>query len=115
MLQNVVLPKLPLFLSRKIVHDVFGGLSFSSSNVPGPAHAISFANKTVSACRFLVCNIHPFISICSYNGYVNIALTADDEATPGVHLLPKFYTRALVELGEEFGVEIPPSLRAAST
>ena len=109
------MPRLPLSLSRKIVHDVFGGLSFSSSNVPGPAHAITFASRAVTAVRCAVCNIHPFVAIFSYDGHVNITLTADDEATPGVHLLPGFYTRALVELGEEFGVETPPGLRAAAT
>ena len=47
----------------------------------------------------------------SYNGTVTITMLADDEATSDIHLLPKYFTKALIDLGEEFNVEIPQSLR----
>ena len=80
--------------------------------VPGPDHPILVAGKPVSALRFaLLGHIHSVVGILSYNGQVNATLTADDEAIPDVHLLPKFYTKALVDLGNEFNVEIPQSLK----
>ena len=111
-LQNRILPLLPLWLYRKIVQKIFAGQALSCSNVPGPDHPILVAGKPVSALRFaLLGHIHSVVGILSYNGQVNITLTADDEAIPDVHLLPKFYTKALVDLGNEFNVEIPQSLK----
>ena len=48
----------------------------------------------------------------TYNGNVYTTLYADDEATPGIDLLPKFYTQALVDLGEEFDIKIPMCLKS---
>jgi len=41
-------------------------------------------------------------------------MDADDEVIPNVNLLPKFYSKALVDLGNEFKVEIPQSLKDCS-
>lgn len=88
----------------------FSGHTINSTSVPGPDHPISILGSPVSACRFAARNIIPVVSILSYNGGVYITLHADDTAIPGIDMLPKFYIKALVDLGKEFEVEIPQTL-----
>ncbi len=109
-LQNIILPKLPVFLARKIIHSTFAKYSFTSSCVPGPSHPILVAGKPVSACRFSVSNVAPLLSILTYNGQVYTTFTLDEKVMPGVDEFPSFYTKALVKLGKEFQVEIPQIL-----
>ncbi len=111
MLQNVIMPILPRISSRTLARNVYARQSLTTSNVPGPNCQFSIAGKPVSSCRFFVVNLHSVISMFSYNGTVTITMLADDEATSDIHLLPKYFTKALIDLGEEFNVEIPQSLR----
>ena len=109
-LQNVILPKLPVFISRKIIHSTYAKFSLGSTCVPGPSHPILVAGKPVSACRFSAIQVAPLLSILTYNGQVYATLTLDEKAMPGIDEFPSFYTKALVKLGEEFQVEIPQAL-----
>ena len=90
------------------MHKVYAGHALSTTNVPGPDYPIMVAGKPVSACRFAFGHIHSLVSMFSYNGYVYITMDADDEVIPNIHL------KALVDLGNEFEVEIPQSLKDCS-
>ena len=48
--------------------------------------------------------------IFSYNGIVNLTLSADDKALPQVKDFPRFMDRALIKLAGEFHVEVPSDI-----
>ena len=80
----------------------------------GPDKQIFVLGKPVSSCRFSVGALHSVISFLSYNGQINICLSADGKAIPGVHLLPIFYVRALIVVAEQYNVAIPESMKVAA-
>ena len=48
--------------------------------------------------------------IISYNGNVNVTLSADDKTIPQVNDFPRFMDRALIKLAGEFNVEVPSEI-----
>ena len=80
----------------------------------GEVHVPAGDDFRFSGGRCTRSHIHPVFAMLSYNGQINIALVADNEAIPDVHVLPIFYMRALVALGNEFKVGIPACVEAAS-
>uniref|UniRef100_A0A7S3Q980 O-acyltransferase WSD1 C-terminal domain-containing protein n=1 Tax=Chaetoceros debilis TaxID=122233 RepID=A0A7S3Q980_9STRA len=113
-LQNIIMPILPSFLTRLIIHECFGKFHISFSNVPGPAAEVKLAGKKVSCCRVYVRHITSNFLALSYNNKVNIVLTADDEAISHVHLMPTLYMKGLVKIASEFGVAVPEDVQAAA-
>ena len=136
-LQGSICPYLPTSLYRKLVHKFYSRHTLSCTNVPGkwtfeqccfnlgghnsyksfligPDKQIFVLGKPVSSCRFSVGALHSVISILSYNGQINICLSADGKAIPGVHLLPIFYVRALIVVAEQYNVAIPESMKVAA-
>jgi len=59
---------------------------------------------------FFVPFIHPVLSMLSYNGQIHITFTANKSAIQNVELLPKFYMKALLTLGNKLDVDIPPAI-----
>ena len=114
-LQNTIMPILPSFLTKLIIQEGLGKFHIAFSNVPGPADEVKFAGKKVSCCRVNSRHITSNITALSYNGKVNILLTADDEAVSHVHLMPTLYMKGLVKIATEFGVAVPEDVQAAAS
>ena len=110
MLQNVILPFLPCFLYRDIVHRVYYRHSTTVTNVPGPKERIMIAKEQVKSCMFFVTHIQPVLSMLSYDGHINITLAVDEKAIPDSHLLQSYYMKAFVMLGNELTIDTPASI-----
>ena len=52
----------------------------------------------------------PVVGFLSYDDEVYATLNVDDEAIPGIKEFPNFFTKALIGLGNEFDIDVPPSL-----
>jgi len=109
-LQNQVLKYVPIELNRQTVYDVFSRHSMSWSNVPGPQEEICIASKPVKSCYYFVPTLIPVISMLSYNGQIHITFVAAESGIQNVDLMPTFYMKSLVTLGNELNVDIPSSI-----
>merc|ERR1711976_643754 len=109
-LQNRILPLLPTFISKMIVHKVYSKRSMTVSNVPVPQYPVSIAGSTVKRALYFVNCIHPVFSLFSYNGHIQPTLFIDDSAVMQVHLLKSMFMKSLVKFGNEFNIDIPKSM-----
>ncbi len=53
----------------------------------------------------------PVFGFLSYDDQVYTTLNVDDEAIPGIKEFPNFFTKALIGLGNEFDIDVPPSMK----
>ena len=95
---------------RDTVFRVYSKISLTCTNVPGPQETVVVAGCQVKSCIFFVNHLHPVFSMLSYNGQIHAALAVDDTAIHNVHLLPSFFMRALVLLGNEMKIDVPESI-----
>ncbi len=84
------------------------------TNVPGPEEKVTIAGCEVKSCMFFVNSLNATFANLSYNGMLNITYAADAIATPQIDLLPSFYMKALVILGNELEIDVPTSIVEAA-
>ena len=80
------------------------------TNVPGPDERATIAGCEIKSCMFFLNSLNSTLAMLSYNGSINITYAGDDIATPQIQLLPSFYMKALVALGNELGINVPTSI-----
>lgn len=106
--QESLVPKLPLSIGQQTVYDTFVRHSMVYSNVPGPSHACLLAGKFKAVgVQMIFANMIPQVGILSYNDQVFMNMVLDPSEVVNCDSLPFFMSRALVSLGEDFGVDIP--------
>jgi len=113
-LVNSILSRIPLTLSRELTYNIYSRTSMSCTNVPGPEEKVTIAGCEVTSCMFFVNSLTSTLSMLSYDGNINITYAADENATPQIHLLPSFYMKALVALGNELQINAPASIIEAA-
>jgi len=82
MIQNNVVPLLPVSSAQQTCYDIFTRHSLVFSNVPGPDKQCLLAGKAVTGLQMFYANLIPQIILISYAGkvYGNMVLDTDVRA-----------------------------------
>lgn len=105
--QETIPPRMPLNMARQTVYDSFVRHSVIFSNVPGPSKQCDFAGRKCVGVQMLFCNLIPQVGILSYDDKVFMNMVLDPKEFPeSEKLLPIFYSKAIISLAQDCGVDI---------
>ena len=110
-IQNSLGPFIPLSVGQKTVFDTFSRHSLVLTNVPGPAEPCRFAGARVKSVQLFFDNLLTQVDLLSYSGKIYGNIIYDANELPDAAVFGKLYLEGLIELAEEFSVELPPELR----
>jgi len=113
-IQNALLPLSPQFVSKQIAFDIFSRHSVVFSNVPGPTKPCLVAGQVVKGVQMLFPNLIPQTGFLSYAGTIYGNLVLDTEALPHTDRIPKYFAKALVDMANEFEIDVPASIMEAA-
>eukprot|EP00903_Cladosiphon_okamuranus_P005903 g5837.t1 len=112
LMQTHVMPHLPLWACREMVHGALAGHTVTVSNVPGPQEPVKFAGVGVRRVHFAFSNIMPQVGVVSLDGKMAINFVVDPLSVPDSHTLSTYFLDELDALGGSLGVEISGEMAA---
>ena len=99
-IQNHLLPKLPMFLSRQTCYDTFTRHSCIFTNVPGPPTPILWAGSEVKAMQMIFPNLISQISMLSYGDVIHGNIVVDDHVVTNPELFRSLFVEELKEVAD---------------
>ena len=110
LIQDYLIPLLPVAVSRQTVFDTFARHSLVFTNIPGPAKPVLFAGKEVTEMQMFYGNLVSQVSVMSYRGLIFGNFCLDSEAIPNSQSLSRLYTNSFVQLAKRLHVTVPASV-----
>lgn len=114
MIQNNVVPLLPLSMGQQTCYDIFTRHSLVFSNVPGPDKPCLLAGKVATGVQMFYANLIPQIGLISYAGKVYGNMVLDTDVLADAQSLARLYAQALLELADRLKVDAPYELKTAA-
>ncbi|CAM9298817.1 unnamed protein product [Scytosiphon promiscuus] len=106
MMQTYVLPYLPLWVVREMVHGALATHTVAVSNVPGPQEAVKFAGVGLRSVHFAFSNIMPQVGVVSLDGKMAINFVIDPISVPDSSSLSTHFLDELEALTGALGLEV---------
>ncbi|CAM9188554.1 unnamed protein product [Ectocarpus sp. 12 AP-2014] len=115
LMQSHIMPHLPLWLCREMVHGALATHTVTVSNVPGPQEPVRLAGVGMKRIHFAFSNIMPQVGVVSLDGKISINFVVDPISVPDSFSLSAHFLDELEALAAGLGVEISGDMSALRT
>ena len=104
--QNNIASRLPKFLQKQTVQDVFSRHSMVFSNVPGPQQPAYFHGHRLHGIQVLFPNVLSQLCLLSYDGGVFMNMIVDPSIVTDASLLPDLFVAELNDMAKSLNLKI---------
>ncbi|CAM9173312.1 unnamed protein product [Ectocarpus fasciculatus] len=115
LMQTHLMPHLPLWLCREMVHGALATHTVAVSNVPGPQEPLRLAGVGIRRFHFTFSNIMPQVDAVSLDGKISINFVIDPISVPDSFTLSTHFLDELESLAAGLGVEISGDMSTLRT
>ncbi|CAM9817472.1 unnamed protein product [Ectocarpus sp. 6 AP-2014] len=115
LMQTHVMPYLPLWVCREMVHGALATHTVTVSNVPGPQEPVTLAGVGMKRIHFAFSNIMPQVGAVSLDGKLSVNFVIDPISVPDSFTLSAHFLDELEALAAGLGVEISGDMSALRT
>ncbi|CAN0197355.1 unnamed protein product [Pylaiella littoralis] len=111
-MQTYLMPYLPLWVCREMVHGALATQTVTVSNVPGPQEPVKFAGTGLRRVHFAFSNVMPQVGVVSIDGKMAVNFVVDPLSVPDSQTLSTHFLDELEALAGALGVQVSEEMSA---